>query len=158
MRPTRFDFPLDRRRRRHGAGLAYALVGGAPFRLRRVDVPVLAPGATPIRILHISDLHMTPGQQGKWLGPVLAALEPDLVVNTGDNLAHLRRRPRGPRRAGPLLGPPGVFVFGSNDYYAPILKNPLRYLKPQPTPGRSRRPPAVAGPARRVCVAPAGST
>ena len=25
---------------------------------------------------------------------------------------------------------PGVFVFGSNDYFAPTLRNPLRYLLP----------------------------
>jgi hypothetical protein len=27
---------------------------------------------------------------------------------------------------GPLLDVPGVFVLGSNDYYAPTLRNPLR--------------------------------
>ena len=31
------------------------------FRLRRFDVPVLAPGQRPVRILHISDPHLTPG-------------------------------------------------------------------------------------------------
>ena len=29
---------------------------------------------------------------------------------------------------GPLLDRPGAFVLGSNDYFAPGLKNPLRYL------------------------------
>jgi predicted MPP superfamily phosphohydrolase len=29
---------------------------------------------------------------------------------------------------GPLLDRPGVFVHGSNDYYAPTLRNPLRYV------------------------------
>src|SRR2546423_10374253 len=59
------------------------------FRLRRVEVPVLPPGSRPLRVLHVSDIHMTPGQRRKqrWLHG-LAALEPDLVVNTGDNLAH----------------------------------------------------------------------
>ena len=28
----------------------------------------------------------------------------------------------------PLLSKPGVFVHGSNDYYAPVLKNPFGYL------------------------------
>ena len=37
----------------------------APSPLRRVEVPVLAPGARPLRVLHISDLHLTPGQQAK---------------------------------------------------------------------------------------------
>ena len=30
------------------------------YRLRRVDVPVLAPGQSPFTVLHISDLHLTP--------------------------------------------------------------------------------------------------
>ena len=29
-----------------------------------------------------------------------------------------------------LLDVPGVFVLGSNDYFAPSLRNPLRYLLP----------------------------
>jgi predicted MPP superfamily phosphohydrolase len=29
----------------------------------------------------------------------------------------------------PLLGVPGAFVFGSNDYRGPVWKNPLLYLK-----------------------------
>ena len=32
------------------------------------------------------------------------------------------------RALGPLLDVPGVFVFGSNDYYAPRPKNPVRYI------------------------------
>ncbi|NTU55026.1 MAG: metallophosphoesterase, partial [Anaerolineales bacterium] len=45
-----------------GAGcLAYArLYEVNAFRLRRVDVPVLPANARPIRILHLSDVHMTP--------------------------------------------------------------------------------------------------
>ena len=68
------------------------------YRLRRIDVPVLAPGSRPLRVLHVSDLHLTPGQDARsaWLRR-LGALEPDLVVNTGDNLAH-RDSPSG--RAG----------------------------------------------------------
>ena len=31
---------------------------------------------------------------------------------------------------GGLLDVPGVFVFGSNDYFAPSLRNPMRYLLP----------------------------
>ena len=41
--------------------LAYAgLYEVNAFRLRRFEVPVLPAGAPPIRVLHISDLHMTP--------------------------------------------------------------------------------------------------
>ena len=101
------------------------------FRLRRVQVPVLAPGSRPLRVLHLSDLHLTPGQRRKrdWVR-ALAGLEPDLVVNTGDNLAHREAVPAVLDALGPLLERPGVFVTGSNDYYAPTVKNPLRYLLP----------------------------
>ena len=59
----------------------------------------------------------------------LASLQPDLVVNTGDNLAHPRRRARRPSaHSDPLLELPGLFVFGSNDYFGPTPKNPARYL------------------------------
>src|SRR5688500_13787593 len=56
--------------------------------LRRVDVPVLAPGSAPLTVLQISDLHMTAGQRSKqdWVAS-LAELEPDLVISTGDHLA-----------------------------------------------------------------------
>jgi predicted MPP superfamily phosphohydrolase len=92
-------------------------------------LPVLAPGAKPLRVLHLSDLHMMPGQAAKqrWVNG-LADLNPDLVVNTGDNLAHQQAVPSVLRALGPLLDKPGVFVFGSNDYYAPRPKNPVRYL------------------------------
>src|ERR1019366_7835471 len=54
--------------------------------------------------------------------------EPDLVVNTGDSIAH--RDAVGPflDALGPLLERPGVFVYGSNDLYSPTPKNPTRYL------------------------------
>ncbi|PRY46164.1 metallophosphoesterase [Umezawaea tangerina] len=99
--------------------------------LRQATVPVLAPGSRPLRVLHISDLHMTPNQKSKqrWVA-ALDELEPDLVVNTGDNLAHKQAVPGVVRALGPLLNRPGVFVFGSNDYYAPRPKNPVRYLLP----------------------------
>ena len=107
------------------------------FRLRRVEVPVLAEGQRPLRILHLSDLHLVPGQRAKadWVRS-LAALEPDLVVDTGDNLAHMDAVPSVLDALGPLLAHPGVFVFGSNDYYAPRPKNPARYLLPNGGPKR----------------------
>jgi uncharacterized protein len=113
------------------AGLAYA--GGyevRAFRLRRVTVPVLAPGARPLRVLHITDLHLTPNQRRKreWVR-ALAGLEPDFVIDTGDNMAHLEAVPAVLDALGPLLERPGAFVMGSNDYYVPTPKNPARYLK-----------------------------
>jgi uncharacterized protein len=100
------------------------------FTLRRVDVPVLAPDAEPLRVLHLSDLHLTPGQSRKqrWVA-ALAGTDPDLVVVTGDNLAHADAVPAVLRALRPLLERPGAFVFGSNDYFGPVLKNPFGYLR-----------------------------
>jgi uncharacterized protein len=113
------------------AGLAYSLWEARQFRLRRVEAAVLPAGERPLRVLHLSDLHLTPGQRHKhdWLR-ALATLEPDLVVDTGDNLAHPDAVLPVLDALGPLLDVPGVFVMGSNDYYAPRPKNPLRYFAP----------------------------
>ena len=111
------------------AGLGWSLVEAGAFTLRRVTVPVLPVGSSPLRILHLSDLHLVPRQQRKidWVRG-LAALEPDLVVNTGDNLADVEAVPALLRSHRELFELPGVFVLGSNDYYAPRAKNPARYL------------------------------
>ena len=61
----------------------------------------------------------------------LDALNPDLVINTGDNLSDARAVPDVLAALGPLLSRPGVFVFGTNDYWAPRLVNPLKYLLDQ---------------------------
>lgn len=114
------------------SGLGYAAgIERRQWTLRRATLPVLADGAEPLTVLHISDLHMTPGQHSKqrWVA-ALDGLEPQLVVNTGDSLAHPQAVPAVLRALGPLLRRPGVFVFGSNDYYAPQFKNPVRYLLP----------------------------
>jgi uncharacterized protein len=112
------------------AAIGYAsLVERNAFVLREITMPVLTPGSTPLRVLHISDLHMLPNQRRKqaWLRE-LAGWEPDLVVNTGDNLAHPKAVPAVIQALGDLLSRPGVFVFGSNDYFGPRLKNPLKYV------------------------------
>lgn len=101
------------------------------FTVRHVEVPVLPAGSAPVRVLHLSDLHLTPAQRAKaeWIRS-LARLEPDLVVDTGDNLAHHESVPVLLDSLGPLLGRPGAFVLGSNDYFAPTFRNPVRYLLP----------------------------
>ena len=116
--------------------LGYAAVEARSYRLRRLDVPVLAPGAAPLLVLHVSDLHMTPGDTRKqeWVR-ALDRLEPDLVVTTGDNLGATGALPAALRALEPLLRRPGAFVLGSNDYHGPQPANPARYLK-----GPSRAP------------------
>jgi predicted MPP superfamily phosphohydrolase len=116
-----------------GAGtVAYASgIERRHWTLREATLPVLPPGTRPVRVLHLSDLHMTPGQRSKqrWVAQ-LAELEPDLVVDTGDNLAHAHAVPAVLAALDPLLALPGLFVWGSNDYYGPTFKNPARYLIP----------------------------
>ncbi len=115
-----------------GAGLAtYGAWEARQYTLRKVTVPLLPAGHDPLKVLHLSDIHMAPDQHAKqeWLRG-LAALEPDLVVNTGDNLAHMRSVPVVADSLGGLLDVPGVYVLGSNDYWAPGMRNPLAYLLP----------------------------
>src|SRR4051794_8592461 len=56
--------------------------------LRRATVPALPPGSPPLRVLHVSDLHLLPrhGRRSAWLRS-LADLRPDLAVSTGDHLS-----------------------------------------------------------------------
>ncbi len=110
------------------------------FTLRNVTMPVLPAGHAPLRILQISDLHMAPWQfrKQRWVRS-LAALTPDLVVNTGDNHGHEQALFALKHALEPFSGTPGVFVHGSNDYYGPMLKNPLRYLR---EPSRASTKPA----------------
>ena len=100
------------------------------YQLREASLPVLPQGHQPIRVLHFSDLHLTPARRREiadiksW-----AALKPDLVISTGDFLAHPDVVPVVIDALDGLLDRAGLFVFGSNDYFAPRFKNPLNYLK-----------------------------
>ena len=107
------------------------------FTLRRAEVAVLPPGTPPLRILHLSDIHMAPWQRRKqaWIAS-LASLRPDLIINTGDNMGHVDGL-RGIRAAfAGFRGTPGFYVHGSNDTHAPTPRNPLRYFL---GPSRKRR-------------------
>lgn len=99
------------------------------FTVRFHELAVLPRGSAPIRVLHLSDAHMAPWQHRKqeWIA-ALAELQPDVIVNTGDNLGHVDGL-RGLRAAfGPLRGIPGFFVHGSNDHTAPSPRNPFKYF------------------------------
>lgn len=123
------------------AGLGYAcLVEPNAYALRRFEIPALPRGSRPIKALHVSDMHLVPRQRRKirWI-QALADLKPDLVVNTGDNLADRFAVPTVLEALRPLMAYPGVFVMGSNDYFAPTVKNPARYLLPSRAPEPPRR-------------------
>jgi predicted MPP superfamily phosphohydrolase len=112
------------------AALGYAgIVERNWFALRRFEIPVLPPGTGPLRVLHVSDTHLTPARKRlrSWIR-ALDDLDPDLVVNTGDSISHPQSVGYFLDSLGPLLDRPGVFVLGSNDLYAPEPFNPARYL------------------------------
>jgi predicted MPP superfamily phosphohydrolase len=112
------------------AALAWgAIVERNRFTVRHEVLPVLDPGARPLTVLHLSDLHMAPWQRRKqeWVRS-LARFEPDLVVNTGDNLGHIDGLEGVAHALEPFAGVAGVFVNGSNDYFGPKAKNPFGYF------------------------------
>lgn len=113
-----------------GAGcFTWGLVEANLYAVRHVQVPVLPPGGEPLTILHVSDLHLTSRQHFKLdFIRSLASLRPDVLVTTGDNIADSNAIFPLMAAWNSLRFTPGVFVFGSNDYYAPKFKNPLKYV------------------------------
>ena len=78
-----------------------------------------------------------------------------------------RRQPRPPASRCPLSSTrsatcstcPGVFVLGSNDYFAPTLRNPVRYLLPDDGQRNTHTPPLpVAATCATASSDAAGST
>lgn len=126
-----------------GLGLAWGLGEASARTVRTHTLAVLPRGARPVRVLHLSDIHLLPRHRRMlaWL-PGLAALEPDLVVNTGDTISAAASVPLVLDALAPLLAVPGVFVPGSNDYFEPKPANPLRYLRgpSEMEAGRARLP------------------
>jgi predicted MPP superfamily phosphohydrolase len=100
--------------------------------LRHARVPVLAPGAAPVRVLHVSDLHLLPGSRRRaaWVRG-LARLRPDLVASTGDHWSSAQAADLLVDSLSALTadGALGVFVPGNNDYHSPIRPSPLDYLR-----------------------------
>jgi predicted MPP superfamily phosphohydrolase len=109
--------------------------------LRRVQVPVLDAGSTPLTVLHVSDLHLLPrhGRRAAWVRR-LAGLRPDLVVSTGDHVSSAHSVPLLVQTLGALTagGAPGVFVPGNNDFFTPAVPRLTGYLHDGPP--RRRRP------------------
>jgi len=112
------------------AGLMYSAWEAQNYTLRRTLVPALSEGQSELRILHVSDLHLVPGQVKKkeWVRS-LRELRPDAVIVTGDFLSHRDAVPEALDALDALLDLPGAFVLGSNDYFAPRPLNPAQYLR-----------------------------
>ena len=101
---------------------------------------MLPKGSTPVRVLQIGDIHLAPWQKHKQrFIKGLVKHQIDLVVNTGDNLGHIKAIEPLLECLQPLLKKPGVFVNGSNDYYAPVPKNPISYIFHASKEPKSRR-------------------
>jgi predicted MPP superfamily phosphohydrolase len=99
------------------------------YKVREAAIPILPPGSPDIRVLHFSDLHLTPRRKREIADiKSFISLKPDLVISTGDFLAHPGAVPVVLDALDELLNLPGLYVFGSNDYYEPSFKNPIKYL------------------------------
>ncbi|MDR1799777.1 MAG: metallophosphoesterase family protein [Bifidobacteriaceae bacterium] len=121
-------------------GVAYAAAEAHWYTLRRVTVPVLPAGAAPLKVLHLSDLHLTARQHRKVaFVRALAGLEPDLVVSTGDFISSPEAAALARDATEPLTFRPGAFVFGSNDYYSAHPGNPFLYLLGKKQPVKRQR-------------------
>lgn len=101
------------------------------YRLRRLVLPKALPGGGRLSVLHVSDVHLIPGQQHRidFLAS-LADLPHDVVVATGDLLGAPDTEDLAADALAPLTSRDraGVVVLGSNDRYGPVLKSPLAYL------------------------------
>nr|WP_229116938.1 metallophosphoesterase [Actinomyces bovis] len=113
--------------------LGWSLVEARRPVLRRVELACLAPGEQPLSILHLSDLHLSANSQWlvDWVRD-LAQLRPDVVVNTGDNLAFADGLINLREALEPLTAFPGAFVLGDHDYHTTVFKSPARYLRADP--------------------------
>ena len=118
-----------------GAFAYGVIVERGNYRLRVEQVPILDAGSEPIRILHLSDLHLAPWHKNavSWIR-ALGDNPPDLVVGTGDFFGHRDALPTIEKALEPLAGIPGVVVHGSNDRVGPRSVNPLSYLFSPTTP------------------------
>lgn len=121
------------------AGLAYARFEASWFVLRRHRIACLPPGSAPLTILHVSDTHFrsTLKAMPRFFDRTLARLRPDLIVGTGDFLGDTGSAAACARMLSVVPARLGrVFVLGSNDYYAPVPKNPIRYFTAAKSPYR----------------------
>ncbi|MDR3128255.1 MAG: metallophosphoesterase [Bifidobacteriaceae bacterium] len=88
-------------------------------------------GHNNIKLLHISDIHLWSTQKLKLkFITSLKSQNIDLIIVTGDNISSnkaIEKLIESFKKA-KLNKVPGVFVFGSNDYFSPKPANPLQYL------------------------------
>src|SRR5437764_9945244 len=95
------------------------------YRRAEYRVPVLPAGASPLRVLHLSDLHFVRRDRRK--AAFLARLpRPDVLVVTGDLLGEPDAVQDVVAALRPVRGRVASYVvLGSNDYFAPRPLYPL---------------------------------
>ena len=108
-----------------------ALIERRWYRLRRVQLPGVLRRPGRLTILHVSDVHLIPGQDHRvrFLAS-LADLDHDLVVATGDLLGAPGAEDLTAAALAPLTSRdrPGLVVLGSSDLFGPRPKTPLVYF------------------------------
>ncbi|MGH2661925.1 MAG: metallophosphoesterase [Actinomycetota bacterium] len=116
------------------------------YRLGRYRLDIL-PGGRRLDVLHLSDLHITRGQEDK--GRFLASLpRADITVVTGDVLGEPEAVELAVRMLRPVQGRlASLFVLGSNDLYVPRPLNYIHYFVP---PRLRKRRPARSGRAHEL--------
>jgi uncharacterized protein len=101
------------------------------YRLRRLRIEGILRSPGTLRILHVSDLHLVPGQDHRvaFLAE-LAGLDHDVVVAAGDLLGAPEAEDVTAAALAPLTsrGQPGLAVLGSSDLFAPRPKSPFTYF------------------------------
>ena len=126
------------------------------FALRHVTMPVFEPGSTPLRVLRQRPHHdaQPVSQTGLGLRARRARAGP------GGQYRRQPRPPEGPASGDPVpstaCSRPGLFVFGSNDYFGPTPKNPLKYFDTDHE--RQHGEPCPGGTSARHSSSAAGST
>ncbi|MBW3664624.1 MAG: metallophosphoesterase [Actinobacteria bacterium] len=117
-----------------GACIAYGVfIERRWYRLRRIRVrdALADPSQGPLRVLHVSDLHLDPPQRPlERFVRSLAVERPDLVICTGDVLGAAGAEDAATELLAELTteDTPAVMVLGSNDLYGPTAKSYHHYL------------------------------
>ena len=115
-----------------GAALLWGSIERRLPTIRRYEIEMPAyRGIHDVTLLHISDLHMYPGQEFllDFLAEVAATQHFDAVISTGDNLGASEGIDLAIAAHELFADRPGAFVFGSNDYFSPRRKRWSRYLR-----------------------------
>lgn len=124
------------------APVVYGIFEARRYRLKTYRIPVLPPGAEPVRILQLSDFHLRLANR-----KMIRFLESlhgrsfDMVFATGDLLGEPGATDECLRLLNAMIGTNArCFVFGASDYYAPIFKNYFDYFRARRRHSESRNP------------------